>query len=79
MVNHYYLSQIKERYPMVMHGVSLSIGSQDPLNWDYLKQVKNLAQQINAVWISDHLLLRQHKDRLRKSKFAQQKYKIQQI
>lgn len=51
----YYLDQISERYPMVMHGVSLSIGSQDPLNWDYLKQVKELAKRINAKWVSDHL------------------------
>lgn len=52
---HYYLSQIKERYPIVMHGVSLSIGSSDPLNFDYLQQVKNLAKHTNAQWISDHL------------------------
>lgn len=51
----YYLDQISERYPMVMHGVSMSIGSSDPLNWDYLKQVKNLATRIDAKWISDHL------------------------
>lgn len=51
----YYLDQISERYPMVMHGVSMSIGSTDPLNWDYLKQVKSLSERINARWISDHL------------------------
>ncbi len=51
----YYLDQIKERYPMVMHGVSMSLGSTDPLDWDYLQQVKNLAQRINAQWLSDHL------------------------
>ena len=38
-----------------MHGVSLSIGSSDPLNFDYLKKLKALAQEINPVWISDHL------------------------
>lgn len=52
---HYYLSQIKERYPIVMHGVSLSIGSHDPLNFEYLQQVKNLAKHTHAHWISDHL------------------------
>src|SRR5262245_41733269 len=31
----YYLDKIRERYPMVLHGVSMSIGSLDPLNWDY--------------------------------------------
>lgn len=51
----YFLDQIRERYPLVMHGVSLSIGSTDPLNWDYLKQLKNLAARTKALWISDHL------------------------
>jgi uncharacterized protein (UPF0276 family) len=51
----YYLQQIVERYPVVMHGVSMSIGSSDPLDWDYLKQVKNLADTTKAHWISDHL------------------------
>jgi uncharacterized protein (UPF0276 family) len=51
----YYLDQISQHYPLVMHGVSLSIGSCDPLNWDYLKKVKQLAERIQACWISDHL------------------------
>jgi len=51
----YFLDKIRERYPLVMHGVSLSIGSTDPLNWDYLKQLKALAERINSAWISDHL------------------------
>jgi len=51
----YYLDQIRERYPLVMHGVSLSIGNSDPLNFDYLQQVKNLSEHINARWLSDHL------------------------
>jgi len=51
----YYLERIREHYPMVMHGVSLSIGSSDPLDWDYLHQVKALAKKIEALWISDHL------------------------
>lgn len=51
----YVLNQIKERYPVVMHGVSLSIGSTDPLNVDYLKKLKSLADEINPAWISDHL------------------------
>lgn len=50
----YYLDQISERYPMVMHGVSMSIGSKDPINWDYLQQIKDLAKRIDAKWISDH-------------------------
>ena len=51
----YYLHQIKEQYPMVMHGVSLSIGSSDAVNLDYLAKVKKLADEIKPVWISDHL------------------------
>ena len=51
----YYLRQIRERYPIVMHGVSLSIGSSDPLNYDYLNQVKQLADHIDPPWVSDHL------------------------
>ena len=51
----YFLDAINERYPMVMHGVSLSIGGSDPLNFDYLQQVKDLAKRTDARWISDHL------------------------
>jgi hypothetical protein len=51
----YYLDRIRADYPMVMHGVSLSIGGTDALNFDYLRQVKVLAERIEAAWISDHL------------------------
>lgn len=51
----YVLQQIAERYPVVMHGVSLSIGSTDPLDFDYLTKLKRLAGEVNARWISDHL------------------------
>lgn len=51
----YYLDAIRERYPMVMHGVSMSIGSSDPLNWDYLEQLKALANRVHPAWFSDHL------------------------
>lgn len=51
----HYLLRIRERYPIVMHGVSLSIASCDPLNWTYLRQVFELAQRLQPVWISDHL------------------------
>jgi uncharacterized protein (UPF0276 family) len=52
---HYFLDKIREKYPLVMHGVSMSIGSIDPLDMDYLKQVKALANKIQPHWISDHL------------------------
>lgn len=51
----YYLDKIRALYPMVMHGVSLSIGSSDPLDFDYLSQVKQLTKRIEPKWISDHL------------------------
>ncbi len=51
----YVLDQVAERYPVVMHGVSLSIGSTDPLNFDYLARLKRLADEIHPRWISDHL------------------------
>lgn len=51
----YVLEQIAERYPVVMHGVSLSIGSTDPLNLDYLDKLRRLAEIINARWVSDHI------------------------
>jgi hypothetical protein len=49
------LDQIAERYPIVMHGVSLSIGSTDPLDLHYLGKVKALAERTRAVWVSDHV------------------------
>lgn len=51
----YVLEQIAERYPLVMHGVSLSIGSSDPLNFDYLARLKRLAAHVRPQWVSDHL------------------------
>jgi uncharacterized protein (UPF0276 family) len=51
----YVLEAIAERYPVVMHGVSLSIGSTDPLDFEYLKKLRRLADEINPHWISDHL------------------------
>ena len=49
------LRQIAERYPVVLHGVSMSIGSTDPLDRDYLARLKRLADDVRAVWVSDHL------------------------
>jgi hypothetical protein len=49
------LARIRERYPIVLHGVSLSIGSTDPLNVDYLRDLRALAARFEPVWISDHL------------------------
>ena len=49
------LMRIRDRYPMVMHGVSLSIGSTQPLDRNYLAQVKALAARLEPHWVSDHL------------------------
>lgn len=49
------LDRIRERYPIVMHGVSLSIGSADPLDWNYLRQLKALERRVQPQWVSDHL------------------------
>jgi uncharacterized protein (UPF0276 family) len=49
------LDQVSERYPIVLHGVSMSVGSTDPLNRPYLAQVKALAKRVRAVWVSDHV------------------------
>lgn len=51
----YFLDKIRESYPIVMHGVSMSIGSCDPIDWDYLAQVKALADRVKPQWVSDHL------------------------
>jgi len=50
-----YLTRIREHYPMVMHGVSMSIGSTEPLNFTYLKQLKALIKRVEPAWFSDHL------------------------
>ncbi|MEI8365726.1 MAG: DUF692 domain-containing protein [Parachlamydiaceae bacterium] len=49
------LYRILERYPVVQHGVSLAIGSPDPLDFDYLKKLKALTKITKTPWVSDHL------------------------
>lgn len=49
------LDLVAERYPVALHGVSLSIGSTDPIDFDYLAKVKALAARTRAAWVSDHL------------------------
>lgn len=51
----YVLEQLAERYPIVMHGVSLSIGSTSPLDRTYLRKLKSLADRVDARWVSDHV------------------------
>lgn len=49
------LDQVAERYPIVLHGVSMSIGSPDPLDLRFLAKVKALARRVRAAWVSDHV------------------------
>jgi uncharacterized protein (UPF0276 family) len=49
------LDQVAEAYPVVLHGVSMSIGSADPLDRDHLTKLKALARRTRALWVSDHL------------------------
>jgi hypothetical protein len=50
-----YLDRIRAQFPVVMHGVSLSIGSTDPIDRGYLSDLKSLARRVEPAWISDHL------------------------
>jgi uncharacterized protein (UPF0276 family) len=49
------LMHVRKQVPVVMHGVSLSVGSTDPINFKYLEKLKALAEAIEPEWISDHL------------------------
>jgi uncharacterized protein len=49
------LDRVVERHPVALHGVSLSIGSTDPLDREYLRKLKALAERTRARWVSDHL------------------------
>jgi hypothetical protein len=49
------LRQVRERHPVVLHGVSMSIGSADGLRREYLLRLKALADEIEPLFVSDHL------------------------
>ena len=49
------LRQVRERWPVVLHGVSLSIGSVDPLDEDYLTRLATLVAEVEPAIVSDHL------------------------
>lgn len=49
------LDQVAERYPVVMHGVCMSVGSTDPHDFEYLNKLKALADRCSAVWLGDHV------------------------
>lgn len=54
------LQTIRQNYPMVLHGVNLSIGGTDPLNTTYLSEIKHLSTLLNTPWFSDHLCWASH-------------------
>ena len=49
------LDEVRTHAPVVLHGVSLNLGSVDPLNSSYLDQLVELARRVQPAWISDHL------------------------
>jgi len=51
----YHLEQVREHYPVTLHGVGMSLGSTDPLDYEYLAKLKSLAERIEPAWVSDHL------------------------
>ncbi len=49
------LEQVRRNLPVILHGVSLSVGSADGIDCDYLARLKQLADRIEPLWMSDHL------------------------
>lgn len=54
------LEKVRGDVPVVLHGVSLSIGSVDPLNMSYLGELRALVKRIEPAWVSDHLCWGSH-------------------
>jgi uncharacterized protein (UPF0276 family) len=57
----HYLDRFRRDYPMVLHGVSLSIGGSDPLDSDYLDRLAALIDRVQPRWVSDHLCWTSHR------------------
>ncbi|EIG27806.1 DUF692 domain-containing protein [Haemophilus paraphrohaemolyticus] len=51
----YKFDQAAERYPLAVHGLSLSLGGQAPLDRELLKNTKALMTQYNSTFFSEHL------------------------
>lgn len=49
------LEQVRARHPVILHGVSMSVGSAQGLDESYLSQLEALAALIEPLWVSDHL------------------------
>lgn len=49
------LDRVRERHPVILHGVSMSIGAAEGVSPDYLRRLRALADRIDPLWVSDHL------------------------
>lgn len=59
---HRYLSAIRERYPLSLHGVGLSIGADRPLDEDHLRRLRELIRRYEPGLFSEHLAWSSHED-----------------
>jgi len=57
---HHYLTRIRERYPLSIHGVGLSIGGEGPLDIDHLDRLKRLLDRYQPESFSEHLAWSSH-------------------
>ena len=57
------LEKVRREVPVVLHGVSLSIGGSNPLDRDYLNRLRELAARVEPAWVSDHLCWGTHGQR----------------
>lgn len=49
------IRKIRENYPVVLHGLSFNVGTDEEPDWDYLRQLRQLSDEIEPAWVSDHL------------------------
>lgn len=54
------LAAVREHYPLTLHGVGMNLGSLDPLDWDYIRRIKDLASRLDVSWISEHICFTSH-------------------
>jgi len=57
------LERIARRYPVTLHCVGMNLGGVDPLDFDYLAEIRRIAQTVGAAWVSDHLCFTSHAGR----------------
>lgn len=54
------LAAVREHYPLTLHGVGMNLGSLDPLDWNYIGRIKELASRLDVSWISEHICFTSH-------------------